>query len=415
MTHPEYYIQRVVRPGSWSPAGFMTCVVLILVDIWYIGQQNASRGTFARITSNPETSRRVFAAVYLAAALFSAALVMYYQDQEHLDRMPQMFQMMHLRSWAGEAENPKPEWGYFLWWSQQYFGGLISFVFFLLTRSHVRRLKIITMLAFVWVAMTSLSCALCLLFMFILSTPPSRGTSWFDVDLLHWVVGLLSMAHHTFAWLMMPTLNTPLFQRSLLFLSMIPLVLPLISWILPKVNNHHRRLISISEAQSKVFWTTGILSFGLHAWSTYIIFFKDVVTDPENASYRLYLHQSDVHHRLHTLSLVDFLNHDPSLAAMSFDVVLTLIFLLSWIVVSTISLWGMMRCSINPTLHTGQRTVWDNRGDLGAALAGRREEGVVWEEPALGKVMIALAMWPWGGLGWTASAVLGAGPMNLDP
>ena len=54
--------------------------------------------------------------------------------REYLDRMPQVFQMMHLRAWAGEAATPKPEWGYFLWWSQQYFGGLISFAFFLLTQ-----------------------------------------------------------------------------------------------------------------------------------------------------------------------------------------------------------------------------------------------------------------------------------------
>jgi hypothetical protein len=48
--------------------------------------------------------------------------------------MPQMFQMMHLRSWAGEAATSKPEWGYFIWFSQQYLSGLIGFTFFLLTQ-----------------------------------------------------------------------------------------------------------------------------------------------------------------------------------------------------------------------------------------------------------------------------------------
>ncbi|KAG9829972.1 hypothetical protein KCV05_g13774, partial [Aureobasidium melanogenum] len=442
MTRPEDYIQHVVRPGNWSPAGFLTCLVLILVDIYLVRHQNSSRDSFARITSDPQTSRRIFAAAYMTAAIFSAILVMYYQDEyfteihkpslrelrdmphskypwfyeEHLDRMPQIFQMMHLRSWAGEAATPKPEWGYFLWWSQQYFGGLISFASFLLTQSHVRRLKTITMLAFVWVAMTSLSCAHCLLFVFILLTPPSRGTSWFDIEWLHLIVGVVSLAHHIFAWLMMATLNSPLFQRSLLFTSILPAMLPLISWIIPKVNNHHRRLISISEAQTKIFATTGFLSLLLHAWSTYLIFFRTVVTNPAHPSHRLYLNQSDVHHRFMKLSLLDFLKHDPSMAAMACDVVLTLVFLLSWIVVSMTSLWGIIKCSLNPFLETGQRTVWDNRHDLGAALAGRNRDrvAIVSTEPPLRKMVIALALWALGGLGWMAPAVLGAGPTKMD-
>lgn len=48
--------------------------------------------------------------------------------------MPQMFQMMHLRSWAGEAATAKPAWASFIWLSQQYFSGLIAFAFFLLTQ-----------------------------------------------------------------------------------------------------------------------------------------------------------------------------------------------------------------------------------------------------------------------------------------
>lgn len=55
-------------------------------------------------------------------------------NREYLDRMPQMFQMMHLRSWAGEAATSKPAWASFIWLSQQYFSGLIAFAFFLLTQ-----------------------------------------------------------------------------------------------------------------------------------------------------------------------------------------------------------------------------------------------------------------------------------------
>ncbi|CAD0086334.1 unnamed protein product [Aureobasidium mustum] len=443
MTRSGEYMQHVVRPGDWSLAGFITCLVLILVDIYLVRHQNSSRDRFASFTSDPQTSRRIFAAAYMIAAIFSATVVMIYQDvyftnihksglrnarvmphskypwlyEEYLDRMPQVFQMMHLRAWAGEAATPKPEWGYFLWWSQQYFGGLISFAFFLLTQSHVRRLKTITMLAFVWVAMTSLSCAHCLLFGFILLTPPSRGSSWFDIEWLHMLVGVVSLAHHVFARMMMYTLNSPLFQRSLLFTSIFPMMLPLISWILPKVNNHHRRLISISEAQTKVFATTGILSMLLHAWSTYLVFFRTVVANPANRSHRLYLNQSDVRDHFMKLSLLDFLNHDPALTAMSLDVVLSLVFLLSWIVVSLASLWGIIKCSINPFLETGQRTVWDNRHDLGAALLNGRNRdraAIMSTEPPPRKMLIVLALWALGGLGFAAPAVLGCGPTMMD-
>jgi hypothetical protein len=43
-----------------------------------------------------------------------------------------MFQVLHLRAWAGEADIPQPEWAYFLWWAQQYFAGLMTFSIFLL-------------------------------------------------------------------------------------------------------------------------------------------------------------------------------------------------------------------------------------------------------------------------------------------
>ncbi|KAG9556005.1 hypothetical protein KCV01_g22184, partial [Aureobasidium melanogenum] len=85
MTRPEDYIQRVVRPGNWSPAGILTCLVLILVDIYLVRHQNSSRDSFARITSDPRTSRRIFAATYMTAAIFSAVLVMYYQDEYFTD------------------------------------------------------------------------------------------------------------------------------------------------------------------------------------------------------------------------------------------------------------------------------------------------------------------------------------------
>lgn len=76
------YIQHMIRPGSWSPAGFLTAVVVILVDLYFVGQQSPNRDNVGvRLTKSPATSRRTIATAYLFAAAFSAYVVMSYQDQ----------------------------------------------------------------------------------------------------------------------------------------------------------------------------------------------------------------------------------------------------------------------------------------------------------------------------------------------
>ena len=272
------------------------------------------------------------------------------------------------------------------------------------------------MLAFVWVAMTSLSCAHSLLLAFILLTPPLRDSRWFDIEVLHTVVGLVSLAQHVAAGMMMLAINSPLFQRQLLVTTALPLVLPLLPWILPKVVSHHRRLVSISEAQSKVFLTTGLLSLALHWATMWFMFYGTAFVNAEDLSYRIFVKRSDVDDCFR-LGLVHFLKHDPSVAAMCCDVMLTLLLLVTWIPVSTVSLWGMIKCSMNPWLETGQRTVWDNNLDLGAALARAHEPRVVVSrsEPAFWRLVLAVVLWVLGGLGWVVPAVLGAGARHLDP
>lgn len=76
------YIQHGGRPGSWSPAGFLTAVVVILVDMYFVGQHSANRDNVGiRLAMSPAHNRRIIATVYLFAAAFSAYLVMSYQDQ----------------------------------------------------------------------------------------------------------------------------------------------------------------------------------------------------------------------------------------------------------------------------------------------------------------------------------------------
>jgi hypothetical protein len=273
------------------------------------------------------------------------------------------------------------------------------------------------MVAFVWVAMTSLSCAHYLLLMFTLLTPPLKNKhDWYDIEVLHVVVSLLSLAHHIVTGWMMIVINNPLFQRQLLVTMIIPSILPLLSWFLPKVNNRHTRLISISEAQSKVFLTTGLLSFVLHLGSIYFMSYGKQFTNPEDLSYQIFFDRSDVDDRIR-LGLMDLLKHDPSVAAVCCDVMLTLFCLLTWIVVNKVSLWGMIKCSMNPWLETGQRTVWDNRSDLGAALGppSQRSGRVMRREPPFWKMVLAVIFWLFGGLGYVVALVLGAGTQNLDP
>jgi hypothetical protein len=79
------YIQHVVRPGSWSPAGFLTAVVVILVDMYLVSQQGSNRDRTIRFTANPAKSRRIVATLYLVAAMLSAFVVMSYQELYFVD------------------------------------------------------------------------------------------------------------------------------------------------------------------------------------------------------------------------------------------------------------------------------------------------------------------------------------------
>jgi hypothetical protein len=270
------------------------------------------------------------------------------------------------------------------------------------------------MVAFVWVAMTSLSCAHNLLLMFTLLTPPvKKSHQWYNIEWLHVVVSLLSLAQHIATGCMMIVINSPLFQRQLLVTMIIPSILPLLSWFLPKVDNHHTRLISISEAQSKVFLTTGLLSLVLHLVSIFFMSYGKQFINPADLSYQIFFSRSD---RIR-LDLMDLLKHDPSVAAVCCDVMLSLFCLLTWIVVSQVSLWGMIKCSMNPWLETGQRTVWDNRLDLGAAFGPPSQRGgrLMRREPPFWKIVLAVIFWSFGGLGYVVALVLGAGTKNLDP
>jgi hypothetical protein len=273
------------------------------------------------------------------------------------------------------------------------------------------------MVAFVWVAMTSLSCAHNLLLMFTLLTPPvKKSNEWYNIEWLHIVVSLLSLAQHLATGCMMLVINSPLFQRQLSVTMIIPLILPLLSWFLPKVDNHYTRLISISEAQSKVFLTTGLLSLALHLASIFFMSYGKQFINPEDLSYQIFFNRSDLDDRIR-LGLMDLFKHDPSVAAVCCDVVLSLFCLLTWIVVSKVSLWGLIKCSMNPWLETGQRTVWDNRMDLGAAFGRPSQPGwrVMRKEPPFWKIVLAVIFWLFGGLGHAVASVLGAGTQNLDP
>jgi hypothetical protein len=75
------YFQRVVRPGSWSPAYFLTAVVVILVDTYLVGQQGSGRDNIAiKFARGSDKSRRIVAGFYFAAAMFSAFVIMNYQE-----------------------------------------------------------------------------------------------------------------------------------------------------------------------------------------------------------------------------------------------------------------------------------------------------------------------------------------------
>ena len=80
------YIQAVVRPGSWSPAYFLTAIVVILVDTFLVGQQGWGRDNIAfKFTRDEDKSRRIVAGFYFTVAICSAFVVMNYQEDYFTD------------------------------------------------------------------------------------------------------------------------------------------------------------------------------------------------------------------------------------------------------------------------------------------------------------------------------------------
>jgi hypothetical protein len=80
MARPEYYIQGTERPGDYSLAHFVVCILYILTDI-QLGRQDGRRdASLAKLTKNATTSRRIFAAIFALLALFFTVVVVYYQE-----------------------------------------------------------------------------------------------------------------------------------------------------------------------------------------------------------------------------------------------------------------------------------------------------------------------------------------------
>jgi hypothetical protein len=80
------YIQGVIRPGSWSPVYFLTAVVVILVDTYLVGQQGSGRDHIAiKFTRDHDKSRKIVAGLYFVAAMFSAFVVVNYQEDYFTD------------------------------------------------------------------------------------------------------------------------------------------------------------------------------------------------------------------------------------------------------------------------------------------------------------------------------------------
>lgn len=79
--------------------------------------------------------------------------------------------------------------------------------------------------------MTSLSCAHCLLFYFILVTPPLLHGKRYVSDWLHKMTAFLTIFQHLAAYSLMHTLNTASYQKYLLYMMAVPLTVPIIALV----------------------------------------------------------------------------------------------------------------------------------------------------------------------------------------
>jgi hypothetical protein len=124
------------------------------------------------------------------------------------------------------------------------------------------------------------------------------------------------------------------------------------------------RFLTIHGAQVDAFFVSGLCSLGLHLRTTYLTFIAPTVVTPNEDISRFYVNRLDVSRRRSELGLAGLLHFDPSLGAVAWDVMFTFIALLIWTVVSSASIWGMVRSTMNPYIITKQIPYWDNMDDI---------------------------------------------------
>lgn len=296
---------------------------------------------------------------------------------------------------------------------------------------------------FIWLAMTSLSFAQCLLFVYILMTPPSTNQERFDSDWLRFFVATASVAYHYFVAMLAQSLNSSRFQIHLIWILGLVLVTPVVKvvccsgfmlryhmlthvpQVLPKTYCFRLRFISLHEAQAAAFYPFALTSLALHLYSTWLTFIAPWLHAPD-AKDRLYTNALNLNSRISEGPL-KALRDDPALAAIVWDVVFSFVSIVMWTVISSGSLYGMIRCTINPMVDSHQipraegvsDTIQRTDADTIDAWIARAREDIrpmrlaEVDESEPHNLALCLFLGIVGGLGYASAGALGAGPWEL--
>lgn len=266
------------------------------------------------------------------------------------------------------------------------------------------------MCALVYIAMTSLSLAQCCLFFYILMTPPVRRLPRFDS---RWLLGSVIVVGSFFIWNVYrfsAKVGDSRFQMHLLWLLLSGLAIPILQLMIHRKSSWNLRSHGLYEAQVHVFFPGAILAFVIHLFSTWISLFGPGVHDYN--PYAELLHRTP--HAVNKYRRFAELKEDPALAAVACDVMLSFLISIIWTAISSASVWGIVRCTMNPYAKTGQIPFLDDDvEDVTPGVRRYRHSLTPLESPHHNVALIILLGF-FGGLGPATAGALGSGAKELD-
>ena len=144
----------------------------------------------------------------------------------------------------------------------------------------------------------------------------------------------------------------------------------------PKPAKWRMGCLSVWQAQVSVFWPSAVMSFLLHSLATMSLIWSDI---PDIHTARLEL----LHHigtpnfleriRLAVYGAIWALSDDSVMGAIGYDVLLSFVALAAWTFVYPVSLRGILRCTLSPSIKTHQISFLNEDGEVPRSVPVRTD------------------------------------------